>query len=279
MATPEIVVLVSSYERPQHLRRVLHSLDCQVGVEGRFEVVVTDDGSTDETLEVVRKFAQRVAFPVGLTTHPHEDYRLAQCRNEGVRASTAPYLLFLDGDCLIPPDHLWQHLARRSPGVVHAGFCVELDELTSEKIDIAAVRTGAFQEFAPHCELQRLTRLDRKSRFYNLLRHPSKPKLFGGNVGIYRTDYEAVNGYDENFVGWGGEDDDLRLRLRQSGRQIRSILRWTRTYHLWHPPGPTTPRRWREGANIAYLQRPGSRPTKCVRGLCNMDADADSRAA
>jgi glycosyltransferase involved in cell wall biosynthesis len=258
---------------------VLHSIGCQVGVEGRFEVVVTDDGSTDETLEVVRKFAQSAFFPVSLTTHPHKDYQLAQCRNEGVRASTAPYLLFLDGDCLIPPDHLWQHLARRRPHVVHAGFCVELDELTSKKIDVAAVSTGTFQELAPRCELQRLTRLDRKSRLYNLLRHPTKPKMFGGNIGIFRTDYEAVNGYDENFVGWGGEDDDLRLRLRQSGRQIRSILRWTRTYHLWHPPGTTTPCRWREGANVAYLRRPGSRPTKCLRGLCNIDVDADSRAA
>lgn len=278
MATPEIAVLVSSYEKPHHLQRVLHSIDCQLGVDGQFEVVVTDDGSQDETPNVVREFADAVSFRVGFTTHNHEGFQLARCRNEGVRASTAPYLLFLDGDCLIPPDHLKQHLARRRPRVVHAGFCVALDEPTSETIDVAAVRKGQFPDLAPPSELKRLARFDRRSRLYNLLRHPTKPKMFGGNVGIDRADYEAVNGYDENFVGWGCEDDDLRLRLRKSGRRIRSILRWTRTYHLWHPPGVTTPRQWREGTNVSYLQCRG-RPTKCLRGLRNLAAEQHSRAA
>ena len=81
-------------------------------------------------------------------------------------------------------------------------------------------------------------------------------KLFGGNVGISREHYLRVNGYDETFVGWGCEDDDLRLRLRASRIRIYSILRWTRTYHLWHPVGETTPTVWSEGQNVAYLKRP-----------------------
>jgi GT2 family glycosyltransferase len=112
--------------------------------------------------------------------------------------------------------------------------------------------------------------MDRKARLYSLLRHPTKPKLFGGNIGISRADYEAVNGYDENFEGWGCEDDDLRLRLRQAGVRVHSILRWTRTYHLWHPRGETTPEQWKEGANVGYLTR-GRRPTRCHNGLWKLD--------
>ena len=277
MSAPDVAVLVSSYQRPQHLLRVLHSIDCQVGVDGGFEVVVTDDGSTDETQQVVKQFAQRAVYPVRFTTHPHEGFQLARCRNDGVRASTAPYLLFLDGDCMIPPDHLQQHLAHRKSGVAHAGFCVRLDESTSEQIDVPAVRSGAFRRLAPESELRRLARMDRKARLYSFLRHPSKPKLFGGNVGIFRADYEAVNGYDENYVGWGCEDDDLRVRLRQSGRRVRSILRWTHTYHLWHPPGPTTPKQWKEGANVQYLKREEIR-TQCLHGLRNLAARASEAA-
>ena len=44
------------------------------------------------------------------------------------------------------------------------------------------------------------------------------------NPPFDRADYERVNGYDENFVGWGCEDDDLRLRLRHAGVRIESIL-------------------------------------------------------
>ena len=262
----EIAVLVSSFERPQHLLRVLHSIAVQQRVEGQFEVIVTDDGSEDETLDVVYDFAAEVPFRVSFTTHRHETFQLARCRNEGVRASEAAYLIFLDGDCVIPPDHLWQHFRRKARGVAYAGYCVNLDEATTSQIDVASVREGRFMDEAAPDELAKLAAMDRKARFYNLIRHRTKPKLFGGNVGIHRSDYEAINGYDEQFEGWGCEDDDLRLRLRQAGTQICSILRWTHTYHLWHPPGKTTPNQWKRGANVAYLNR-DNRPTRCVRGL------------
>ena len=278
MASPEIAVLVSSYERPHHLIRVLHSLAVQRGVDGRFEVIVTDDGSEDNTPELVRDFAASVPFPVGFTTHPHETFQLARCRNEGVRESTAPYLLFLDGDCLVPPDHLRQHLRQRKPRTVYAGYCALLDQQTSARVDIDAVRNGEFMSLAQPTEFKKLARMDRKARFYEWVRHPTKPKLFGGNVGIHRTDYEAVNGYDEAFEGWGCEDDDLRIRLRQSGIRIRSILRWTNTWHLWHPPGVTAPQEWKRGANVQRLLR-SKIPTRCELGLNRGSASIATQSA
>jgi glycosyltransferase involved in cell wall biosynthesis len=266
MTAPEIALLVSSYQRPGHLRRALQSIALQQGVAGRFEVVVTDDGSTDETPQVVNQFARSVDFPVGFTTHPHTTFQLSRCRNEGVAASGAPYLLFLDGDCILPADHVRTHLERRRPGVVMAGDCCRLDQQSSEKITEPWIRSGEFRRAAPADELRRLARFDRRSRFYELIRHPTKPKLIGNNVGIWRSDYERVNGYDENFEGWGCEDDDLRYRLRRAGVHIRSILRWTHTYHLWHPVHVTQPKTWREGLNVRYLLRPG-RLTRCRNGL------------
>ena len=88
---PDIALLVSGYQQPQHLRRALLSIASQHDVRGRMEVVVTDDGSTDETPQVVQEFARSVDFPVKFTTHPHTTYQLARCRNDGVRVSTAPY--------------------------------------------------------------------------------------------------------------------------------------------------------------------------------------------
>ena len=263
---PEIAVLVSSYQRPFHLERVLASLQCQRGVEGRFEIVVTDDGSEDETADVVEQFARRVSIPVRMTTHAHDGFQLARCRNEGVVASSADYLLFLDGDCLVPPDHLWQHFRRRRSDQVMAGYCCLLDRSTSEQLSVADVNAGRFVQAATPEEHKKLKRMDRKARWYEWLRHPTKPKLFGGNVGIWRTDYERINGYDENFIGWGCEDDDLRLRLRAAGKRIRSILRWTCTYHLWHPVGETTPSEWCHGLNVSYLRR-RQRNTFCLNGI------------
>jgi glycosyltransferase involved in cell wall biosynthesis len=265
-ATPEIALLVSTYQRPRHLERALWSIALQRNVGGGMEVVVTDDGSTDETEQVVNDFARSVDFPVQFTTHSHSTFQLARCRNEGVAASKAPYLLFLDGDCILPPDHIAIHLSQRRPGMVMAGDFVRLDEAFSQRVDKEVIQTGRFVEWASESELRRLRRTAVKAKVYQWLRHPTKPKLFGNNVGIWRSDYERVNGYDENFEGWGCEDDDLRLRLRRAGVKVQSILDWTWTYHLWHPTDVTYPQTWREGKNVAYLNRRGVL-VRCRNGL------------
>ncbi len=258
--------MISTYQRPLHLRRALLSVALQRNVIDRMEVVVTDDGSTDETPQLVEDFARTAAFPVHFTTHEHTTFQLARCRNEGVAASSAPYLLFLDGDCILPPNHVAMHLEHRQPNVAMAGDFAKLDQTTSEKVTDDVIRSGAFQNWAPKTELARLGKQDRKARLYQLLRHPTKPKIVGNNVGIWRSDYERVNGYDENFQGWGCEDDDLRLRLRRAGVRIQSILRWTHTYHLWHPTDITYPQAWRDGKNVEYLNRKGVL-VRCLNGL------------
>ena len=266
MTQPEIAVLVSSFERPGHLRRVLQSIAAQRAVCGAFEVVVTDDGSRDETPRLVRQFAAAVGFPIRFTTHPHDGFHIARCRNEGVAASTAPYVLFLDGDCVLPPDHLRMHLDRRRPGCVMAGYPIYLSRAVSEQITDAEVRCGRFRERVAWSQRLQMRWRHLRARFYSLIGDPRRPKLLGGNLGIARADYERVNGYDENFRGWGCEDDDLGLRLRATGIRVASIAWWTNTYHLWHPKTPSAPPTWRAGTNVDYLHRP-LRLTRCMMGL------------
>jgi len=269
---PEIAILVSTYQRPGHLRRALLSIAMQRGVHGKIEVIVTDDGSTDETADIVKAFAGTVNFPVRFTTHPHTAFQLARCRNEGVAASEAPYLLFLDGDCILPPDHVAIHLARRTPGRAMAGYFVRLDEATSARLNEEIIRGGTFVNWASSAEWRHLRGMARKARLYQWLRHPTKPKMFGNNIGIWKSDYQRVNGYDENFEGWGCEDDDLRLRLRRSGVSIHTILPWTYTFHMWHPQDVTRPAEWRLGRNVAYLNRKGAL-VRCLNGLVKRRLD------
>lgn len=272
MSKPEIALLVSTYQRPAHLERSLASIALQRDVHDKMEVIVTDDGSVDETASMVQAFAQRAPFPVKFTTHPHVAFQLSRCRNEGVAASEAPYLLFLDGDCILPPDHVRIHLERRRPHTVMAGACLRLDREESEQVTVDNIDKGDFSKLGSAKERRWLAKLRRQGWFYEAINHPTKPRLFGNNIGIWRDDYERVNGYDERFEGWGCEDDDLRLRLRTAGVRIRSILGRTFTYHLWHPNESTNPTHWRQGPNVAYLRR-AARLTRCRNGLVKRGID------
>ncbi len=265
MPSPEIAVVVCTYQMPRHLSRVLQSL-AQQTLATRMELVVSDDGSSDETQELVAEYAQRANFPVHFITHARDGFQLSRCRNDGFRATCAPHVLFLDGDCLVPPDHLQQHLAFLRPGVVTNGYCLRLDQPTSEQITLESVRRGAFTQLRPRGELRKLAMMQLKASFYNLIRHPSKPNLRGGNVGICRDDFLRVNGLDENFRAWGGEDDDLGWRIRAAGLRIESVLHRTRTYHLWHPPSPTKVDKHHQQHHFDYLYR-SFRLTRCLDGI------------
>lgn len=269
---PEIALLVSSYNRAEHLRRALLSIGAQQGVEGKMEVVVTDDGSTDHSAEVARQFAKSVDFSVKFATHPHNGYHLTKCRNQGVKESTAPYILFLDGDCSLPPDHVRCHLEARRKGLVVGSDCVRLDEATSARVTDEDIRNGRLIQYASPKELARMRSQYRKAWFYQLIRHVDKPKLIGNNIALWREDYERINGYDEQFVGLYCEDDDLRMRLRRAGLKAMSLLNKSFTFHFWHPIHHTGTPRWRDGVNVKRLTRPG-RLTTCRVGLSNKEVN------
>lgn len=262
---PDISLIVSSFERPANLLRCLHSIAAQKGVKGRIEVVVTNDGSRDETEDLVRRFGRSVDFPIKFTLHEHNGFRLSQCRNEGVLASTADYLLFTDADCVLPSDHVSIHLQSRRRGRVVAGHCYRLDGEASDMLSVERIRMGNLFSLVSHREMRRAFWKGVKARAYELLRVSMRPRLSGSNIGVWRADCERVNGFDENFVGWGMEDTDFQRRLESIG--IHSSLVSTGVYHLWHPQHPTYRKGSKGTENYDYYHRPGKISSLCEKGL------------
>ena len=262
----DIAILISTFERPEHLRRCLLSLERQRGVEGRFEVVVTDDGSADHTLRLIAETARRVPFRLTFTTHEHRGFRLARCRNEGVAASNAPYLLFTDGDCILPPDHVRTHLDERRTGSASAGDCIRLSQSASLSLDDAAIDRWSVDRLIDSRERRRILWKAIKAAGYSLLRVPMRPRLTGNNIALWRRDLERINGFDEQFIGWGLEDRDLQRRLTATGVRVRSILHRTAPLHLWHEPAASFSRNNQGTENLKYYSRQGG-PAFCEDGL------------
>ena len=263
----EIAIIVSTFERLGHLRRCLASIEAQRGVDGRFEVVVTDDGSRDGTVEFLEDACARAPFPMRFTTHAHDGFRLALCRNRGVAESAAPYILFTDGDCILPPEHIRAHLAARRIGRVVGGDSIRLDRARTESIDEESLRRGCFPRAAPVGEVIRVAMKSARAKLYQAFRTPMRPRLTGNNIGLWRADFLRVNGFDEAYRGWGFEDRDLQCRLERVGLRVWSILARTRPLHLWHEPHRTFARNGIGTQNLAYYSVAQCRPAFCANGF------------
>lgn len=265
-SAPEISLIVNTYMKPRHLELVLASIERQQGVEGCFEVVISDDGSTDETADLVGRRAAEVPFRLAFTSRPHDGFRLSRVRNDGARLARGKRLLFLDGDCMLPSNHVAVHLARCREGVATGGDCGRLDEQQSRSVDPVALSPQTARQLLPASEQRSLVRKLRKWRWYSFIRHATKPRLVGNNICIHRSDFQRINGFDERFVGWGQEDDDITLRLRAAGVRLETVLDRTFSLHVWHPTDPTATARWRDGPNVRYFLRRG-RLSCCRQGL------------
>jgi GT2 family glycosyltransferase len=141
-----------------------------------------------------------------------------------------------------------------------------MEQGVTQHVTLDVVRSGKFVQWATAEQRRELRQMHFKAVWYNVIGHATKPPLRSGDFAMSRADFERINGFDENFRGWGCEDDDFGRRLRAAGVRLVSILNRTYLYHLWHPPAPTRPDQWKKGANVAYLQRP-LRLTRCLNGM------------
>ena len=241
-ATPDIAVIVSTYERPDALDAVLGSLDEQS--YRRFEVIVADDGSGPDTAALIARRAEVVGFPLRHVWQEDRGYRLAAIRNRAAAETERDYLVFLDGDCLVRRDYLRRQARLAQRGHFVHGSRVRLDrELTRTTLadGLAPQRWGGARWLAARLR-------GRVDRFTPLLRLPLGPLrhtsprewrgVKGCNLAVWRSDLLAVNGFDEGFEGWGFEDNDLVVRLIRNGVRRKEGRYAVPVLHLWHEPRP-----------------------------------------
>jgi len=119
----------------------------------------------------------------------------------------------------------------------------------------------------PTAERPRLGLKGLLAKLYEVAVTPLRPRLSGNNIGVWRSGVEQVNGFAEQFIGWGLEDRDLQVRLERLGVRARSIPLQTTPVHLWHPPAPSFTRNNEGTANLDYFRDVAARPTVCVDGL------------
>lgn len=235
---PRISVILSTYNRPDALEMVLRSLAAQTYKD--FEVVVADDGSTEDTRHKVDNFKSQTTLNLKQVWQEDDGFRAAAIRNKAVAASQGDYLVFLDGDCIAFPDFIAQHARLMKADKFTTGNRVLLSPAFTEKI---LKRQQLLHQWTPSQWFVAWLRrnINRMLPFVRLplgvLRNLTPRKWQGVktcNLGVWRKDFFEINGFDENYHGWGYEDSDLVIRLinngvfRLEGRFAIPVL------HLWH---------------------------------------------
>ena len=234
-----ISVIVATYNRPDALNAVLRSLARQSDAD--FEVLVADDGSRLDTAAVVDGWKGRVGRRLLHVWHPDEGFRLAEIRNRAILAAAGEYCLFVDGDCLARSNFIAAHRALAERGWFVTGNRVLLSSELTQRI--LREQLTAEQWNIPRWLAEYPSRnINRVAPLFSLPLGPLR-KLYsriwrgarGANIGIWRSDLIAVDGFDSGFSGWGREDSDLFVRLIRAGVR-RKDGRWgTGVLHLWHP--------------------------------------------
>lgn len=235
-----IAFVVLTYNRSDALLAALQGLAAQCG-DGQ-EVLVADDGSSSEHVERLQRQVPAFRCRVRHVWQPDLGFAAARARNMAVALTEAPYVVFLDGDCIPNPRFVREHEALAQPGTFVTGGRVLLaPDLTQRvlagEVDLGAMPAAGWLRLRFQGQANKLTQLlhglGPRARTVRRFRWKS---IRGCNMACWRTDLEAVNGFDETFRGWGHEDAEFALRLHRQGLARRQTVVGTEVFHLWHQP-------------------------------------------
>ena len=186
---PKVSVILPSYNGARFVRKAIDSVLAQT--YGDYEVIVVDDGSTDNTYEVLASYASTIHYI------RQENQERAVARNNGVAASKGEYIAFLDSDDLLLPHKLAAQVAvldaQPSVGLVASGYQY-IDS------DGAILREERPWLGNPQISLETLL-------FYGLTVIHA--------VLMRRSWFDMIGGFDPRFSG--PEDIDLWFRLSLAG--------------------------------------------------------------
>ncbi|MCK5471786.1 glycosyltransferase family 2 protein [Candidatus Gracilibacteria bacterium] len=196
-------VIIPTFNRAEILRRNLNLLATQTFDD--FEVVVIDDGSTDETLRLLREFEKKVEFPLRFLTQKNSGQGVA--RNQGIKISAGEILLFLGDDMLPLPNLLEKHAEFHDSHPADNFACFGLVRWHPE------IRISKFMKWLERSGVQ--------FKFQDLKENSETDfwRFYTANISLKKS-FLGKERFNENFSGWGFEDAEIGLRLQKKGMKL-----------------------------------------------------------
>lgn len=231
----KVSLIVLTYNWPAALDRVLASVAAQTRLPD--EVIVADDGSGEPTRAVVERWAATCPCPLRHVWQEDMGFRAARCRNRGIAASRGDYVILIDGDMLLHPAFVADHLM-----LAERGFFLQGGRLKATAAETARLLAGRRPVFAPWlaADFRAFDGTNRHYAFHAPLlarwkaRQRRGGRVMSCNMSFWRDDLLRVNGFDERMEGYGAEDRELAARLGNAGVRRRQLKWAALAVHLEH---------------------------------------------
>ncbi|HEX2701262.1 MAG TPA: glycosyltransferase [Acidimicrobiales bacterium] len=217
----------------------LHAL-CDQTYQGIWEVVLVDNGSTDDSVAIARSAStSSLQLRVVRAT---EKASLSYARNVGVDAAKGNLIAFCDADDRAEPDWLEEIVAVALTADMVGGF-----------VDITKINDPVVRRWRP--EYPR-----------DAFPFSGPPAAHGANMAIWKDVFTEVGGCDEHLLGAAGDDIDLSWRVRRAGKKVAFAPRAVMNYRL----RPTLKGQARQmfvygRAAVILRRRHGARPKSTVK--------------
>lgn len=238
MAPANIGVVVTTYNSPRWLAKVLIGYEEQTHTA--FRVIVADDGSTDDTRELIDQVRARGRLTIDHVWHEDRGFRKCAILNKAIARTGCDYLLFTDGDCIPERNFVAVHAREARAGYFLSGGYIKLTMPVSESIGEDDIRSGRIFDRAwlisrGQPSSHKLWKLIGSPLFKAMLNAatPTTATWNGMNSSGWTRDLRAINGFNEDMQ-YGGLDREFGERLWYSGVKSRQIRYSAICLHLEH---------------------------------------------
>lgn len=256
---PFASVIMTTFRSPNYLEQVLRGFANQSVRD--FEVVVGEDGCTEETRAVVEQCAAESDLEIRYVTQTHQGFGKTRILNRAIESARGEYLIFTDGDCVPQKHFVEQHLRLAAPGRFLSGGCYRLDRPLTNRILGGEVAYGDFTNpswlrddggSVPKKWLW-IHRHPGLARFFDLAT-TTRPTFNGHNASAWKADVVQANGFNHD-MRYGGLDRELGERLENAGVIGTQIRHRAVCFHLDHDRGYVNEEDWKRNHNIRKLVR------------------------
>lgn len=254
-SVPNVAVVVTTFNNPKSLELCLLSFLNQS--YKNFDIFIADDGSGDETRDLIARIRRDFNLPMFHIWHPDEGYRKSKINNKvfgQIDPEKYPVVICIDHDVIVHhrfvEDHFREHQKAGFAPLLFMGRRVDLSKQLTEKItpqNVLRFNRGLQPELLESAlkgetkNIFRSVRLDAPEWLLKLLKRDRVYDLLGSNFSISTKTLIEINGYNEDYQSYWGEDGDLFVRVRNSGVRYYGKIGYAVQWHLYHDRLEETP--------------------------------------